>query len=148
VGHLCGTLFLFGAAALVVRHLFRAPAITRDSIAGAVCGYLFLGLGWAVLYSLIETFQPHCFEVDPSLRISGADSPLPPYVLTYYSFVTLTTIGYGEIVPSAATTQTLAWMEAIAGQFYLAVIVASLVSMLGRRGQSADSHNSAPNVTD
>jgi hypothetical protein len=49
-GHLCEVLFLFGAAALIVRALFSARTLTFDSILGAVCGYLFLGLGWAVLY--------------------------------------------------------------------------------------------------
>jgi len=56
-------------------------------------------------------------------------------VLTYYSFVTLTTVGYGDISPVSPATRTLAWMEAITGQFYLAVIVAGLVSVLAARGK-------------
>jgi len=57
----------------------------------------------------------------------------PPHVLTYYSFVTLTTVGYGDISPLSPATRTLAWIEAITGQFYLAVIVAGLVSTLAGR---------------
>src|SRR6516162_5993143 len=57
-GHLCEVLFLFGASVLIVKSLFSARPLTFDSILGAVCGYLFLGLGWAVLYSMIEGFRP------------------------------------------------------------------------------------------
>ena len=56
-------------------------------------------------------------------------------MLTYYSFVTLTTVGYGDVTPVSPATRTLAWMEAITGQFYLALIVAGLVSVLAARGK-------------
>jgi hypothetical protein len=129
-GHLCGVLFLFGASVLIVRSLFGACTRTFDSVLGAVCGYLFLGLGWAVLYVLIEGFRPGSFEISPKL-VMGSEPARPlPRVLTYYSFVTLTTVGYGDISPVSPGTRTLAWIEAITGQFYLAVIVAGLVSVL------------------
>jgi hypothetical protein len=130
IGHLCEVLFLFGAAILIIRSLFNNRSITFDSIFGAVCGYLFLGLGWAVLYSLIESFQPGSFEMSSTLATDGAPARPLPHVLTYYSFVTLTTVGYGDISPISAATRTFSWIEAITGQFYLAVIVAGLVSML------------------
>jgi hypothetical protein len=134
-GHLCEVLFLFGAAALIVKSLFSAPTLAFDSILGAVCGYLFLGLGWAVLYALIEGFRPGSFEISPRL-VTGDESAHPlPHVLTYYSFVTLTTVGYGDINPVSSATRTLAWMEAITGQFYLAVIVAGLVSLLATKAK-------------
>ncbi len=136
-GHLCEVLFLLGASVLIVKSLFSAPMLTFDSIFGAVCGYLFLGLGWAVLYSLIEGFQPGSFEISPKL-VTGGEAARPlPQVLTYYSFVTLTTVGYGDISPVSAATRTLAWLEAITGQFYLAVIVAGLVSVLAAKGKRA-----------
>ena len=62
-----------------------------------------------------------------------------PHVLTYYSFVTLTTVGYGDVSPVSAAARTLAWVEALTGQFYLAVIVAGLVSVMaagGKRGNA------------
>jgi hypothetical protein len=65
VGHLCEVLFLFGASGLIVKSLFSARTLTFDSVLGAVCGYLFLGLGWAVLYSLIEGFRPGSLEISP-----------------------------------------------------------------------------------
>jgi hypothetical protein len=53
-GRLCEVLFLFGASVLIVKSLFVARTLTFDSVLGAVCGYLFLGLGWAVLFSLAD----------------------------------------------------------------------------------------------
>jgi hypothetical protein len=134
-GHLCEVLFLFGASALVVKSLFSARTLTFDSILGAVCGYLFVGLGWAVLYSMIEGFRPGSFEISPKLVTGGEVARPLPHVLTYYSFVTLTTVGYGDISPVSPATRTLAWIEAITGQFYLAVIVAGLVSLLATKGK-------------
>jgi voltage-gated potassium channel len=127
-GHLCGVLFLFGSAGLIVKSLFNSRSLTFDSIFGAVCGYLFLGLAWAMSYSMIETFQPGSFQISQSLRTSGEHPQ--PCVLMYYSFMTLTTVGYGDVTPISPTTRTFAWIEAITGQFYLAIIVAGLVSML------------------
>jgi hypothetical protein len=57
--------------------------------------------------------------------------------LTYFSFVTLTTVGYGDISPVSPAARTLAWVEAVTGQFYLAVIVAGLVSVLAAKGKRA-----------
>jgi hypothetical protein len=127
-GHLCGVLFLFGTAGLIVKSLFNSRFLTFDSIFGAVCGYLFLGLAWAMSYSMIETLQPGSFQISQSPRTSGEHPQ--PYVLMYYSFVTLTTVGYGDVTPISPTTRTFAWIEANTGQFYLAIIVAGLVSML------------------
>lgn len=110
--------------------MFGSESLTLDTIIGTVCGYLFLGLAWAVIFSLIEDFRPGSFEISPSLiSVDGLDSSLRQ-VLTYFSFVTLTTIGYGDVLPTSPTTRTCAWIEGIMGQFYLAVIVAGLVSML------------------
>ena len=134
-GHLCAVLFLLGASVLIVKALFSARTLKFDSILGAVCGYLFLGLGWAVLYSMIEDFRPGSLEISPKLVTGGEVARPLPHVLTYYSFVTLTTVGYGDISPVSPATRTLAWMEAITGQFYLAVIVAGLVSVLAAKGK-------------
>lgn len=134
VGHLCAILFLFGAAGMTVAWLFRRSALDFDGILGSVCGYLFLGLAWAVAYGMVETSHPGSFTFAPGLRTaeSGAD----PQVLVYYSFVTLTTVGYGDVTPVSPAARTLAWIQALTGQFYLAVIVAGLVSVLAANGNS------------
>ena len=132
-GHLCEVLFFFGSAVLIVKSLFGPAALSSDSILGAICGYLFLGLGWAVIYSMIELVQPGSFSISQTLSLLETSGRPPSDVLTYYSFVTLTTVGYGDVVPATPATRTCAWIEAISGQFYLAVIVAGLVSMLATR---------------
>jgi hypothetical protein len=129
VGHLFQVLFFLSAAVLIVRSMFGSEALTFDSIIGAVCGYLFLGLAWAVIFSMIESFRPGSFEMSQSLISVEEPDSTPRPVLTYFSFVTLTTIGYGDVLPTSPTTRTCAWIEGIMGQFYLAVIVAGLVSM-------------------
>jgi hypothetical protein len=134
-GRLCEVLFLLGASVLIVESLFSAPTLTFDSILGAVCGYLFLGLAWAVLYAMIEGFRPGSFEISRKLVTGGEVARPLPHVLTYYSFVTLTTVGYGDISPVSPAARTLSWIEAITGQFYLAVIVAGLVSVLAAKGK-------------
>jgi hypothetical protein len=134
-GRLCEVLFLLGASVLIVESLFSAPTLTFDSTLGAVCGYLFLGLAWAVLYAMIEGFRPGSFEISRKLVTGGEVARPLPHVLTYYSFVTLTTVGYGDISPVSPAVRTLSWMEAITGQFYLAVIVAGLVSVLAAKGK-------------
>src|SRR5262249_57380705 len=110
------------------------PTLKFDSFLGAVCGYLFLGLGWAVLYSMIEGFRPGSFEIGPKLVTGGEVARPLPHVLTYYSFVTLTTVGYGDISPVSPAARTLAWIEAITGQFYLAVIVAGVGGVAAAQG--------------
>ena len=137
-GHVCEVLFLLGASVLIVKSLFTAPTLTFDSILGAACGYLFLGLAWAVLYAMIEGFRPGSFEISPKLVTGGEVARPLPHLLTYYSFVTLTTVGSGDINPVSPATRTLAWLEAVTGQFYLAVIVAGLVSVLAAKGKRAD----------
>src|SRR5262245_46477387 len=130
IARLCETMFFLGAAGLIVRSLFNLRDLTVDSIFGAVCGYVFLGLGWAVLYSMIEEFRPGSFDVSRSLVTNGEPVRMLPQVLTYFSFVTLTTVGYGDVNPVSATARTFAWIEAVSGQFYLAVVVAGLVSLV------------------
>ena len=133
LGHSCEVLFLFGSAALIVKSLFGSVGHSPDSIRGAICGYLFLGLGWAVLYSMIDLVQPGSFALSGKpTSLHGTGRP-PSDVLTYYSFVTLTTMGYGDVVPVTPATRTCAWIEAVSGQFYLTVVVAGIVSMLASR---------------
>jgi hypothetical protein len=133
-GHVCSGLFLFGAASLIVKSLFFGEQLTFDSILGAICGYLLLGVGWAVWFGMIETLQPGSFEFGSALRADQSHSQSLPNLLIYFSFATLTTVGYGDVVPISPVARTLSWMEAISGQFYLAVVVAGLVSVLVQRG--------------
>lgn len=113
----------------IVRSIF-SRRVTGDAIFGAVCGYLLLGIIWSLLYSAVETGFPGSFSVPPS-RVAAAATMRPDRaMLSYYSFITLSTVGYGDVVPTTPLARTIAWIEPIAGQFYLAVLVAGLVGFI------------------
>jgi voltage-gated potassium channel len=132
-----GGLFLIGAYLLAICFLafalyriLRAVLVqhaSSDAIFGAVCGYLLLGIIWSLTYNAVEAAAPGSFRVPAAERADAAPGRVNRGILTYYSFITLSTAGYGDVTPTTPLTRTLAWMEAIAGQFYLAVLVAGLV---------------------
>jgi len=124
--HLFAVCFFAFALCGILRAIF-GKRVSGDAIFGAVCGYLLLGIIWSLLYSAAETASPGSFRL-PATRGSDAVAARPNRgTLGYYSFVTLATVGYGDVTPITPLARTLAWMEAIAGQFYLAVLVAGLV---------------------
>jgi voltage-gated potassium channel len=92
--------------------------------------YLLFGLTWSFLYDVIYQLQPHAFAFNgtASPLVSPGEKVFP--VLAYFSFVTLTTIGYGDITPLTLQARYAAIAEGVTGQFYLAILVARLVSML------------------
>ena len=113
-------------------HILRAilgGQVSGDEIFGAVCGYLLLGIIWALLYSAIETAWPGSFSESAALKSLDGKATVDRNILTYYSFITLATVGYGDVTPVAPLARTLAWIEAIAGQIYLATLVAGLVGL-------------------
>ena len=106
--------------------VFAPGTVTADRIMGAVAFYLLLGFGWAAAYDLVATINPGAF----SGTIEGGKGPER---WAYFSFVTLTTAGYGDIVPVARAARSLAMLEALVGQLYPAIILARLVSLHGER---------------
>lgn len=115
--------FLFTAAGNAMKHIAMDDNLSANRIIGAVCVYLMLGVIWALTYSLLEAAIPGSFT---GLSVQAADSKWDPDWV-YFSFVTLTTLGYGDILPVNSSARSLAYFEAIVGQFYLAVLVAGLV---------------------
>ena len=101
----------------LMRNMFKTRRVTPDMIVGGVCMYLLIGILWTVLFGLLLTWNPGAIV----LR-QGAS-------LYYFSFTTLTTLGYGDITPAGKLAQDLAIMEAIAGQVYLAIFIARLVGL-------------------
>jgi len=130
--HLWEVAFFVYAIAVLTRHLFRAKRVCFDTMCAAVCTYLLLGILWSMLYSTLDIMHPGSFAFLPAevaepdrLRF---DDERTVYAM-YYSFVTLTTLGYGDIVPSSPMARMLAVLEALTGQLFLAVLVARLVGM-------------------
>ena len=107
--------------AVILVQVFRPGSVTLHRILGAVAAYLLLGLVWAQAYQLVSLAHPGAFTgaVD-----AGADS-----AWVYFSFVTLTTTGYGDTAPVHALARSLANLEALIGQLYPAILLARLVSL-------------------
>jgi hypothetical protein len=120
-------LALFVFLLLVTFNTLRQVAVGNDispnRIVGAICIYLLLGVMWSIGYGVVEYAQPGSFK-----GLTELLSPLWSPDWIYYSFVTITTLGYGDITPLTQTARTLSFAEAIVGQFYIAVLVAGLVS--------------------
>ncbi|MCK5668542.1 MAG: two pore domain potassium channel family protein [Gammaproteobacteria bacterium] len=115
--------FLINSLVLAIKHILFGPKIDLNKIVGSVTIYLLIGIIWALLYGLVEEVFTGSFE-GTHLAEDGSRF----WDLIYFSFVTLTTLGYGDILPVNTYARTLAYMEAIVGQFYIAILVASLVS--------------------
>ena len=120
------SVFLAYVALVVFRaSVFGPGKMSSDRLAGAISVYLLLGLLWAMAYGMVALLAPGSF--------TGAgiaqDENGAAQSFIYFSFVTLTTLGYGDIAPVALGARTLVWMEAVFGQLYLAVTIARLVSL-------------------
>ncbi len=123
-------LFVMAAIVRVSRDVLNSRVVKGDTIRGAIIIYLFIGVLFTSVFVLIETLMPGSFLVTNS-----AGKPLAysthhiSRLFGYFSMVTLTTLGYGDIVPVKELSRTLAWIEAFTGQVYLAVIIARLVGI-------------------
>jgi voltage-gated potassium channel len=132
--HFGEVIFLGFVAAMILRAIFTQTSISIDSIFGAICVYLLVGLAWGSLYSITEVFSPGSFQASGKLAETLKSPEIRQPVLTYYSFVTMTTVGYGDITPVSPPARTLAWLEAMTGQFYIAVLVAFLIGIRVSQG--------------
>jgi hypothetical protein len=115
----------------VVLHLFgyilRAPRVDREVLCTAVANYLMLGLMWSFGFSIVAGVNPDAFVVTYGATtaghvMKGANS-------MYFSFATLCTIGYGDIVPVSSIARMLAILEAVVGMFYMTMLIARLVAL-------------------
>jgi len=126
--------FLVMSCLVAMRQVLFAARVDGNRLIGAVCVYLLLGIIWAILYRWLWVFVPEAFS-----GIPDADQNVWDFV--YYSFVTLTTLGYGDVLPRSDFARTLAYLEAITGVFYLAILVATLVgALLAERQSQASVH--------
>jgi len=113
----------------VARRLQNHPVVTADTILGAVCLYLLLGLFFSSVYAIFGA-AGRVFVQQPTSR---------PIDVVYFSFITLATVGYGDLTPNGDLVRMLAVAEALLGQLYLVTVIAVLVGHVGterRPGQS------------
>ena len=112
---------------LILSQIFREGPPTSHRIMGAVAAYLLLGVIWSLAYYLIALRMPEAFSVQGSV-ILGDTEALQSH-LFYFSFVTLTTLGYGDIVAVHPMVRMLVILEGVTGQLFLAILIARLVSL-------------------
>jgi hypothetical protein len=122
--------FVLYVAAVVFNEILEEDHVTLDTIFGGICIYLMLGIAWVMAYAALEYWQPGSFlvggmalqELHPELQVR-----FPEFL--YFSFVTITTLGYGDIVPQTPPARAASTAEAIVGQLYIAIFVARLVGL-------------------
>lgn len=107
---------------IAARQVLFTGNVDGNKIIGAIVIYLLIGMTWTFSYLLVEQIQPGSIN---GLEHDNWQANL--HTVIYYSFVSLTALGYGDITPALPLTRFLAYMEAIVGQFYLAILVASLI---------------------
>ena len=114
--------FLFTSFMMVVDTM-QARTVTVEQISSSLAAYVLFGLVWTLAFFMLETYVPGSLSIGETSRDGLFDACI------YFSFVTLTTLGYGDILPLSEAARALAYSEAILGQLYLAVLVAKLVGM-------------------
>lgn len=118
-------LFLLSTGGLVAQEVLLSVPVDANKLVGAIALYMILGMVWSVLYTMVLMIWPDALSGIPA---GDWQNNLPQ--TTYFSFVTLTTLGYGDISPARPMSEVLVILEAITGMFYLAIIVAGLVGTL------------------
>lgn len=117
---------------IIIRHVLEYKHVSADKILGAVSAYLLLGVVWAMIYTVIEIAFPFSFYF--SLGLQSHDVNLSQHrfffsEFLYFSYVTLSTLGYGDIIPISEPARAMATLEAVSGQLYVAVLIARLVGL-------------------
>lgn len=127
LGHALLAAFYGFTAAVFLKHILfsHSMRVERATLYESACVYLLLGLFWGTLFSFIEHLSPGSFHLDLALT----DRHLDWSDFLYHSFVTLTTLGYGDLVPVAPMARSLTLLEAVVGVFYVTALVARLVSI-------------------
>jgi hypothetical protein len=104
---------------------------TGERIMGAIVAYLLIGLLWSLIYGFIEFVEPGSFSIPAEMLawVNARPNETPMAIFAYFSFVTLATLGYGDVTPVGAAARTFSSFEAVVGQMFIAITIARLVAM-------------------
>jgi len=122
----CRILFNIYIIRLILLNLFRANQVTANTIYGAVAVYLLIGFGFSMLYTFLEGFMPGSFYFVNEINSTG-NLGLSEFI--YFSFSTLTSAGYGDIVPISSHARSLTSIQAVTGVLYVAVLISRFVGI-------------------
>ena len=115
-------LFIFAALVTINRKIFKEKRVNSDTIEGGIAVFVMIGLLWAVLYRMVAIVDPNAFS-------DLGDTRYLLDTLFYFSFTTLTTLGYGDVTPISDLARTLANFEAMIGVMYPAIYIARVVGI-------------------
>jgi hypothetical protein len=122
--------FLVFLGAALLHAILDQERVTLDTIFGGICVYLLLGVAWSLTYCVLEHLAPGSFTLDGGpLPPTGSSDEFRREELIYFSFVTLTTVGYGDVLARGHPARALAAAEAVTGSLYLAIFIARLVGL-------------------
>lgn len=126
-GYAVSAVFLIYITLAILVALLSEAQVTSDTVLGGVCVYLLMGVVWFMLYAVVLQIRPDAILVNG--EPFGASLAEAPARLLYFSYATLTTLGYGDVVPNSPATQMLASAQAMTGQLFVAILIARLVGM-------------------
>jgi hypothetical protein len=131
VSAISSCLFLAVTVIALVSRLFIVRSVTLDTISAAICAYLLMGVAFAYAFAAVELQNPASFSATLFQKAVGNTAPLIAslHSFIYYSFVCLTTTGFGDISPVSEGARSLSVMESVIGQLYVAILIARLVSL-------------------
>jgi hypothetical protein len=135
VSQVCGLIFVIFVTAKLLQFVLRAPQVTSEVLCAGISGYLLLGLMWSFAYMMVSRAFPDSAFAFNSIPVK---IPMTPFDAFYFSFITLSTVGYGDVTPLFHGARTLAAAEAITGTLYVAVLIARLVALYSTQPPPAD----------
>lgn len=150
--HAAAIVFFLLAIGSILWAVYVNASVSADSVAGALCAYMLLGVVFAHGYWFIQTAVPGAFRGDGEFGPELADPKQSLFPLTYYSFVTLASVGANDISPVRPAARGLTMLEAICGQFFIAVLIADLIgkkiASAPTRAGPGESSFGSPNAPD
>jgi len=126
---LAQTIFMAYVTATILRTVFRARIVNGNMLCGAACVYLLAGALWGYTYAMLEVVNHHSFDIVDPVMAKTVDLYDQPGWLIYFSYTTLTTVGFGDVLPASAYARSLSVLEAVVGQIMLVVMIARLVGL-------------------
>jgi hypothetical protein len=124
-----GILFVLLAIWNLLRFVLTAPQVDLEVLCASISVFILLGLAWTFAYWLIAELDPHAFSFN---AVTASDTSMKGFNSFYFSFITLSTVGYGDITPVGNVARMLAATEALTGLLYVAVLIARLVALYSK----------------